>query len=107
MVRKLGDFKALSGRDVPEHLRRAAGGPVNLQHGDPFGLAQADRLLQGVRPEAASRGNVTVNSQRRLPGGHDLDARTERRPVRLLADELDRDRVLSLSRVLEENVMIF
>ena len=48
---ELGDLDRLVHRHIAEHLGRPARRPVDLQHGDPIGLAQTDRLPQRLAPK--------------------------------------------------------
>ena len=103
---EFGDLDGLVAAMSRNDLGRPAGRPVDLQERDPVGLGQADGLLERVGPATAARGDVPVDRQRVIAGRDDLDPGTDGRPVGLLADELDRQPVVPLPRVLEQDVVV-
>ena len=106
-VGELDDFDGLVRGDVMEDLGRAARWPVDFEARDPVGVGQADVLLERVGAEAAARRDVPVNRQRlnARTRRDDVNAGTDGGPVGLLANELDREPVVALAGVLEQDVV--
>src|SRR5262249_41554714 len=103
---EFGHLDRLIACEVAEHLRRAAGRPMNLDPLDPIGVPQPDRPLEGACAEAAAGGNVPVNYERRLSSRDDLDPRADRRAVGLLPDQLERDPATVVAGVLKQNIVV-
>ncbi len=104
--RKLRDLDPLVRRNVAKDLGCPARRPVHFQNRDPISLAQADRLLQRVGAEAASRRDMPVDCQRIFAACDHLDPCSDRGPVRLPAHQLYCQPVVTLSGILKQDVVI-
>src|SRR6185369_15690743 len=90
---------------VAEGLPAVAGGPVDLEHVDLRGLAEAERLAQRVRAEAPAAVHVAMNrALDAVLGDVAADVRADPRAVRARADDLHRQPVVAEAGVAEERV---
>ncbi len=103
---ELGDFKSLISRDVVENLCGSAGRPIYLQRRDSFCFCQPDRLLKWIASEAASRADVAIDRHGFFSSCSNLDPRSNRSAIGFLADEFQRQPVVLVPWILEENVVI-
>src|SRR5262249_40557010 len=87
---------------VIEYLCRVAGRPIDLQAGDFLSLAQSNSLLKSVGAEAAPAGHVPVDGLFPIAGRRNLNSGANRRAVRLLANELYGNPVVTVSGILKE-----
>ena len=83
-----------------------AGRPVDFQSRNLRRVTESDMLLQRICAPAAARRDMSVDRQGMVAGCDELDPGADGRSVRLLTHQFDRQPVMTLARILEQDVVI-
>ena len=103
----LGDLDGPVDRDVAERLADPTRRPIDIEGPDRLGLTQADRAGQGVATEARPGGDGPVARRDRAHWARQIDADLgpEGGAVGPGPHQLDRQPMVAVSRVLEQDVV--
>lgn len=92
----LVDFDCLIACQVTENLGSLACRPVDLEGSDSGVGAEAESLLQRIRAEGTSSGDMPMDSESIRACGHEFDSGTDGGSVRLRAEQFKVEPVVAL-----------